>query len=108
MNDTKHILVLSTCPEDSSAKKIAQHLVESKLAACVNVIPKVQSYFYWEKEVKNSNEHILIIKTTINVYDELESCIQSLHPYKLPEIVAIPFCGGSTNYLNWININTKK
>jgi len=104
----KHILVLSTCPGSISAKKIAQDLVTEKLAACVNIIPGIQSYFSWVGKVDTANEHMLIIKTTLDAYDALEKRIQKIHPHELPEIIAVPIEAGSAAYLDWITKNSKK
>lgn len=104
----KHILVLSTCPGSISAKKIAQNLVAEKLAACVNIVPGVQSYFSWVGKVDNANEHLLVIKTTNDAYEKLEKRIQTLHPYELPEIIAVPIHTGLVGYLDWISTNTTK
>ena len=106
--DVKHILVLSTCPGSISAKKMAQELVTEKLAACVNVIPGVQSFFSWVGKVDTANEHMLVIKTTRDRYPALEKKIKKIHPYELPEIIAVPIETGLAGYLNWITKNTEK
>ena len=103
----KHILVITTCPGSISAKKIAQDLVTEKLAACVNILPDVQSYFSWVGKVDTANEHMLIIKTTSENYDALESYIKKIHPYELPEVIAVPIEAGLTAYLEWISKNSK-
>jgi len=102
----KHLLVLTTCPGTITAKKIANELVMEKLAACVQVIPGVQSFFRWVGKVDNSEEILLIIKTTTDRYPELQSRIVSLHPYELPEIIAVPISSGLEGYLAWIESNT--
>ena len=104
-NKAKHILVLTTCPGSISAKKIALNLISEKLAACVNIVPGVQSYFRWVGKVDNANEYLLVIKSTIDVYESLEKRIQSLHPYELPEIIAVPIHTGLAGYLDWISTN---
>ena len=105
--EVQHLIVLSTCPGSISAKKIAQDLVAEKLAACVNIVPGIQSYFSWVGKVDNANEHMLVIKTTTEVYPALEKRIKTLHPYELPEIVAVPIHTGLQGYLDWISTNTK-
>ncbi len=105
---TECLLVLSTCPGSISAKKIARDLVTEKLAACVNIVPGVQSFFSWVGKVDKANELLLVIKTTINDYEALEKRLKKLHPYELPEIIAVPICTGSAEYLNWISTNTGK
>ena len=106
-NTAKHILVITTCPGTISAKKIAQDLVTEKLAACVNIIPGVQSFFSWVGKVDSANEHMLIIKTVSDNYDALERHIKKVHPYELPEIIAVPIEAGLTAYLEWISKNSK-
>lgn len=106
--EDKYILVITTCPGSISAKKIAKDLVVEKLAACVNVVPGVQSFFSWVGKVDSANEHMLVIKTTLDLYDAVEKRLKKLHPYELPEIIAVPIQTGLTGYLDWISSNTKK
>ncbi len=103
----QHILVITMCPGTISAKKIAQDLVTEKLAACVNILPGVQSFFSWVGKVDTANEHMLVIKTTSNNYQALETYIKKVHPYELPEVIAVPIEAGLTAYLEWIDKNTK-
>ena len=107
-DDVKHILVLTTCPGSISAKKIAQDLVSEKLAACVIIIPGIQSFFSWVGKVDSANEHMLIIKTTLDNYDALEKRIKKIHPYELPEISAVSIETGLSEYLDWISSNSQK
>ena len=103
----KQLLVLSTCPGSITAKKIAKDLVENRLAACVNIVNNIQSYFNWVGKVDSANEHMLVIKTTVDCYEALEKRIIALHPYELPEVIAVPISNGFTEYLNWIESSTK-
>lgn len=107
-DDVKHILILTTCPGSISAKKIAQELVSDRLAACVNIVPGIQSYFSWVGKVDSANEHMLVIKTTLDNYTALEAKIKKLHPYELPEIIAVPIETGLSAYLDWITKNSNK
>ncbi len=102
----KYLLVISNCPDSISATNIAQDLVSAKLAACANIIPGVESLFSWTGKVDKANEHMLIVKTTAACYDAVEQRIKNLHPYTLPEIIAIPIHTGSAEYLHWISTNT--
>ena len=104
----EYLLVLTNCPGSISAKKIAQDLVTEKLAACVNVISDVQSFFSWVGKVDKANEYMLVIKTTVAAYDDPEQRIKKLHPHELPEIIAVPIHIGSAEYLDWISTNTGK
>lgn len=106
--DTKTLIVLCSCPDQESAERIANHLVENRLAACVNISSQVRSVYRWQGEIEQADEYMLSIKTTASSYDELELAILSIHPYELPEIVAIPIVTGLQNYLGWINQCTKK
>ncbi len=98
----KYILVLCTCPEDVVAARIATTLVEEKLAACVNRIPRMSSTYRWEGKVRTETEALLLIKTAQRMLEPLSQRIQELHPYELPEVVALPIDGGSERYLAWL------
>ena len=98
-------IVLCTCPDQDSAKKIADNLVDQGLAACVNILPGILSVYRWQGKRDESQEHLLIIKTITDVQDRLEKAITKLHPYELPEIIAVPIQGGSAGYLDWISEN---
>ena len=106
-NKPKFLLVLTTCPGSITAKKIANSLVADNLAACVQIIAGAQSFFRWVGKVDHKEEHLLIIKTTADRYQALEGRITSLHPYELPEIVAVPITGGLAGYLSWIQTCTE-
>ncbi len=105
---TQYLLVLCTCPGSVSAKNIAKFAVDENLAACVNIVSDVQSYFRWLKKTDKANEHLLIMKTTADVYPRLEKMILDMHPNELPEIIAVPIHSGFDAYLNWISDNTGK
>ncbi len=100
---SKHLLVLNTCPDSMTARKLAEDLVAGKLAACVQVLPGLRSYFHWAGKVDSSEEHLLLIKTSAAKYPELEKRIQELHPYELPEIIGVPVSMGLPEYLSWID-----
>ena len=104
---TDKILVLTTCPGSITAKQISQDLVANRLAACVNILPGIQSYFRWGNKVDFADEFLLIIKTTADLYKEVEKSINQLHPHELPEIIAVPIEAGLPEYLSWIKDNTK-
>lgn len=105
--DTGMILVLNTCPGSITAKQIAQDLVANQLAACVNILPGIQSYFRWGNKVDFADEFLLVIKTTSERYEEVEKSIKLLHPHELPEIIAVSIQKGLPDYLAWIDNNTK-
>ena len=101
------IIVLVTCGSEEEALKIANALVESRLAACVNLVAPIRSIYRWEERIWDEKEWLLIIKTQKNRFEDLEKKIKSLHSYSVPEIVSVPIVEGSSSYLNWISENTK-
>jgi periplasmic divalent cation tolerance protein len=106
MPDT--ILVVTNVPDIDHAKAIARLLVERRLAACVNILPGVQSVYQWQGAVEEAGEVTLFIKTVRPRYPEVESAIRSAHPYQVPEIVALPIETGLPAYLDWIVQETRK
>jgi periplasmic divalent cation tolerance protein len=99
---TDKVLVLTTAGSESEAKKIAAELVERRLAACVNIVPRVQSVYRWEGKVESAEEFLMLIKTARARTQELHTAIRELHSYDLPEFVVVSMEGGSEEYLNWI------
>lgn len=99
------LVVLCTLPEQEVAARIAGILVQEQLAACVNIIPGLTSVYRWKGAVHQDNEVLLLIKSTAAVYPQLEQRIQALHPYELPEIIAVPIQTGQADYIKWINDN---
>lgn len=106
--DAEHLIVLCTCPDQATADEIADTLVDHGCAACVNILPGVTSIYSWQGKVHRDAELQLIIKTTRTAYREVEETIQRLHPYELPEILAVPVAKGQGDYLQWITIQTRK
>ena len=99
---TNQNLVLSTAGSEDEARKIAQHLVERRLAACVNIVPQIESIYRWEGKVESSREWLLVIKTTAEKFGSVRSEIKELHSYELPECIALAIEDGSKEYLKWI------
>ena len=100
------LLVITNCPDEEIANAIALAVVEAKLAACVNILPRVQSIFRWQGVVESAAEIPLFIKTTSANYPALEATIRQLHPYEVPEIIALPVTHGLPAYLNWVAAET--
>ncbi|SRR6266478_7980323 len=100
---TDKLLVLSTAGSESEARKIAETLVERRLAACVNIVPRVQSVYRWEGRVEHADEYLLLIKTGREREEQVYAAIRELHSYEVPECVAIQVEGGSAEYLKWIS-----
>lgn len=100
-------IVLSTAGSEEEARKIARHLVERKLAACVNIVPQIESIYRWQGKVEEARECLLLIKTTAERFPEVRDALHELHSYDLPECVAIIVSDGSSGYLNWIGESVK-
>jgi periplasmic divalent cation tolerance protein len=96
------IMILCTCPDAAVAERIAAALVEARLAACVNRLPHVASTYRWQGNVCRGSEQLLIIKTTRERFDAVRERIVQLHPYELPEVIAVDIARGHTPYLDWI------
>lgn len=101
------LVVLSTCPDEATAERIANALVSERLAACVNRLAGVVSTYRWKGEVQRDSEQLLIIKTTRERFDALRARIVALHPYELPEVVAVDIAAGLDRYLAWIDDATR-
>jgi periplasmic divalent cation tolerance protein len=99
--------VLTNLPDRDTALKIANTLIEKKLAACVNVLGECTSVYRWRGALENAAEIPLLIKTTASRYTALEAAIRRLHPYELPEIVAVPLAHGLPAYLQWVATETQ-
>ncbi len=100
------LLVLTNMPDRAAAVQLAQTLIERRLAACVNVLAECTSVYRWQGGVENATEVPLLIKTRSALYPELENAIRRLHPYELPEIIAVPIRYGLTEYLEWVSGET--
>ena len=102
------MLVLTNCPDEEAANAIALAVVEARLAACVNILPRVQSIYRWQGRIESATEIPLLIKSTAASYPALEQAVRTLHPYEIPEIVALPITAGLPAYLNWVAEETLK
>jgi periplasmic divalent cation tolerance protein len=100
---TNKRLVLMTASSTEESKKIAHALVENRLAACVNIIPKIESVYRWEGKIEEAQEYLLLIKTTAEAFLSVHEKIQQLHSYEVPECIALAVDEGSEAYLNWID-----
>ena len=100
---TDKLLVLTTAGSEMEAQKIAQTLVERSLAACVNIVPRIQSVYRWEGRVEQAEEYLLLIKTVKAREEQVYAAIRELHSYDLPECIAIPIESGSADYLKWLS-----
>jgi periplasmic divalent cation tolerance protein len=99
---TDKILLLSTCaPAD--AERIARHLVETQVAACVNIVPGLNSVYRWQGAVTSDAESLLVIKSRRDLFSRLESELRKVHPYEVPELIAAPIVEGAAAYLAWLD-----
>lgn len=102
MKPHEYQLVLTTCPDAGVAQRLAQTLVQERLAACVNILPITQSIYLWKGQVESAAEQLLIIKSMTDAYGSIQKRIRELHPYELPEVIAVPVVDGLPDYLAWI------
>ena len=100
---TNKRLVLTTASSPEESKKIAYALVESRLAACVNIIPKIESVYRWEGKIEEAQEYLLLIKTTAEAFPGVHEAVRRLHSYEVPECIALAVEEGSETYLRWID-----
>lgn len=96
------IVVFITTNSFEEALKIGRTLVEERLAACVNVIPEVFSFYWWEGKVQEDKEALMVVKTTVSSFPALEGRVRELHSYTVPEIIALPIREGYKGYLDWV------
>jgi periplasmic divalent cation tolerance protein len=105
----EYIIVLITTPNQETGEMIANTLLEKKLAACVNMIGSIFSFYTWEGDINRDEEMLLIVKSRAELFEsELVPAVQAVHPYEVPEIIALPVLMGSANYLAWINDVTRQ
>ena len=100
-------IVLTTAGSPQEAEKIARALVEGRLAACVNIVPQIQSVYRWKDKIEQETEWLLIIKTKTNLFESVADAIKELHSYELPECVMLEVSSGSERYLNWMRENMR-
>ena len=101
------VVIFVTCKDGEEAKKISSKLLEEHLAACVNIVNQVQSFFHWEGKVEQADEVLLSIKTRHDLFDAVKHAVKGLHSYDVPEIIAIPIVEGDEDYLKWIKKETQ-
>ena len=101
-------VVMVTAPDMALARRLAKAGLEAKLAACANIVPAIESHYWWEGKLESSNEALVIFKTRQEVLPKLERIVRDVHSYDTPEFVALPLTAGSRKYLAWIEDNTQK
>lgn len=102
------IVVFITAKNTSEAKKISQALVKEHLAACVNIVPKVQSFFWWGGKVDAAKEVLMIVKSQRSCFQKIIKRVKALHSYQVPEVIALPIIDGEKQYMKWLSAAVKK
>lgn len=103
MKETDKIVALITTSSEEEARKIAELLVNGKKAACVNIVPAVDSVFWWEDKLDSARESLLLVKTKASLFPEIVELVKRMHSYEVPEIIALPIIAGSEDYLKWLD-----
>lgn len=104
---TDKIVVLSTCDTEEEAKRVAHHLVEQRLAGCVNILPGARSVYRWKGKTEEAAEFLLLIKSSRDLFPALRAELQKVHSYEIPEVIALPIVDGSEPYLSWLDSELK-
>jgi len=108
MNEPSEIIIFITAATNEEAHRIADLLLNERKAACVNIVPRISSLFWWQDKVDSAQESLLIVKTEASVLNEIVRLVRGLHSYDVPEIIALPIIGGNPDYLEWIGKEVKQ
>ena len=103
MKDAEHIVVFITTADKEEAKLISKVLLEQRKAACVNIVPKISSVYWWKEQIESDKESLLIAKTKAVLLEDVIEVVREVHSYENPEILALPVYGGSPTYLEWLD-----
>ena len=106
MEDAAHIIILITTANADEAQQISRLLLEQRKIACANIIPEVNSRFWWHDQIESARESLLIAKTKASLLPEIIDIVKGAHSYTVPEIIALPVVGGNQDYLEWIDKST--
>jgi periplasmic divalent cation tolerance protein len=104
---TGEIVILCTSASPEEAERIARHLLEEHVAACVNVLPLQRSFYWWQGAIDSSAEYLLLIKSSAALFPAVEQAIRRMHSYEVPEVLALPVLAGSADYLTWLRANLR-
>jgi len=107
MKDTGKVVIFITTSSEEEARKVAEQLLTKRKAACVNIVPRVDSSFWWQGKLDSAQESLLIIKTRASLLQEVIDLVKAAHSYSVPEIIALPIIGGNRDYLRWIDAETE-
>ena len=102
MEESAYIVLFITTATTNEAQRISKVLLEQKKVACVNIVPRVSSLFWWENKLDSAHESLLIVKTKASLLNEVVRLVREIHSYDIPEIIALPIVGGNKDYLEWI------
>lgn len=102
---TDKIVILSTCATEEEAERLARLLLDARLAACINVIPRMRSFYRWKGAVESAEECLLLIKSSRPLFEPLKAALGKVHSYEVPEVIALPMVAGAENYLSWMTDN---
>jgi len=105
--NTPYMLVLCSCPDQEIATTIAENIVAQHLAACINIIPGMKSIYHWQGNVESAEESLMLIKTHQQKLSSLQNTITTMHPYEVPEIIALDISDGLPKYLEWITTSMR-
>jgi periplasmic divalent cation tolerance protein len=108
LNKKQYCLLFSTTGNQEEASRIASHLVENRLVACVNIIPSIRSIYWWNDQVNDESESLLLMKTEKSKIKQVETAIKSIHSYETPELIAMQLDYGMPDYLSWVSNTVKK
>jgi periplasmic divalent cation tolerance protein len=100
---TDKIVVLSTCDSEEKAAELARKLVEQRLAACVNIVPRIRSIYRWKEQIEDASEYLLLIKSRRDLFAALREALAGMHSYEVPEVLALQIVDGSESYLAWLD-----
>jgi len=103
MSELNAAVVFITVGSQEEARRVATALLEGRKAVCVNIVPKIESYFWWQGKLDTDQEILLIVKTRASLVDDLIDLVKSVHSYDVPEVIALPIIGGNQDYLDWLN-----
>ncbi|MDH5433905.1 MAG: divalent-cation tolerance protein CutA [Gammaproteobacteria bacterium] len=107
MTNDQYSLCITTVNDSHEAEKIASQLLQQKLVACVNIIDKVKSLYWWQGKVETDQEYLLLMKTSRSCINRLQSSLLNIHPYQTPEFIVLDITNGSPDYLNWLSDSVK-
>ncbi len=99
---TEYIVIVTTVTRAEDAERIARLLLEKRLAACAQVLAPMTSWYWWQGKIESAGEHCCLLKSRRELFAEVEAAIRSVHPYEVPEIIALPVVAGSSDYLGWL------